>query len=94
MKHYRYIAALTLIVVGVGLTLSVRADDYVDDVYYWDTPQYVPQESVRVVYTEETADGMEMEEDHTGNRPYEITFIEEDNTQRTDTMVKAVIRRL
>lgn len=92
MKQYRYIAALLVVV--AGLALSARADDYVDDVYYWDTPQYVPQESVRVVYTEETADGMEMEEDHTGNRPYEITFIEEANTQRTDTVVKAVIRRL
>lgn len=92
MRYLRYIAAL--LVVGVGLTLSVRADDYVDDVYYWDTPQYVPQEPTRIVYTEEPADGVEAEESDTENRPFEITFIENENAQRTDTVVKAVIRRL
>lgn len=89
MKQYRYIAALLVVV--AGLALSARADDYVDDVYYWDTPHrtqtvQLPDNKEMVEYQESTNTSVDY-------RQTEITFIEDSVTRNDATIIKAVIKR-
>lgn len=91
MKQYRYILALVA-VVG-GLALSARADDYVDDVYYWDTPQRVQPAPLFDNDDNTTAEYQAEDTDNAGNRQAEITFIEDSVTRKDATVIKAVIKR-
>ncbi len=89
MKKYRYIAILLVVV--AGLALSARADDYVDDAYYWDTPQRTQQLS------DNKAEDYQATEEETDtsadNRSAEITFIEDSVTRNNATVIKAIIKR-
>lgn len=89
MKQYRYIAALLVVV--AGLALSARADDYVDDVYYWDTPHRT--QTVQLPDNEETAEYQESTNTSVDYRQTEITFIEDSVTRNDATIIKAVIKR-
>ncbi len=94
MKQYRYIAFFVIVV--AWLALSVRADDYVDDVYYWDTPQRT-QPTPLFDNDNETAEYQTTQEENTDtsadNRQAEITFIEDSVTRNNATVIKAVIKR-
>lgn len=88
---------MALSVLVGGLALSARADDYVDDVYYWDTPhrtQPAPlfdnDSNETDVYqeTQESTTGTSADRQHT-----EITFIEDSVTRHDATVIKAVIKR-
>jgi len=89
VKQYRYIVVLSAVV--AGLALSARADDYVDDVYYWDTQQRTQQLS------DNKDEDYQAEEEYTDtsadNRQTEITFIEDSVTRNNATVIKAVIKR-
>lgn len=89
MKQYRYIVALSVVV--AGLALSARADDYVDDAYYWDTPQRTQQLSDNK--TEDYQATEEETDTSADNRSAEITFIEDSVTRNNATVIKAVIKR-
>lgn len=87
---------MALAVVVVGLALSTRADDYVDDVYYWDTPQGT-QPTPLFDNDNEAAEYQTTQEEYTDtpadNRQAEITFIEDSVTRHDATVIKAVIKR-
>ena len=89
MKKYRYIAILLVVV--AGLALSARADDYVDDAYYWDTPQRTQQLSDNK--TEDYQATEEETDTSADNRSAEITFIEDSITRNNATVIKAIIKR-
>lgn len=93
MKQYRYIAALSVVV--AGLALSARADDYVDDVYYWDTPHRT--QTVQLPDNKEMVEYQDSQEESTNTsvdyRQTEITFIEDSVTRNDATIIKAVIKR-
>ncbi len=95
MKLYRYIVALSVVV--AGLALSARADDYVDDVYYWDTPQRTQSAPLFDNDNNETEEYQEPQEGvadtSASNRQTEITFIEDSVTRNDATVIKAVIKR-
>lgn len=95
MKRYRYIVALSVVV--AGLALSARADDYVDDVYYWDTPQRTQPAPLFDNDNNETDEYQEPQEEtadiSADHRQTEITFIEDSVTRNDATVIKAVIKR-
>lgn len=95
MKQYRYI--VVLLVVVIGLALSARADDYVDDVYYWDTPRRTQPAPLFDNDNNETDEYQESQErtadTSAGYRQTEITFIEDSVTRHDATVIKAVIKR-
>ena len=69
-----------VMVVLLGAAGAVFSDDYIDDVYYWETSEPVVRE---VVVSEPVS-----------NEPtVQITFIEDSITQKSDTIVKAIIHR-
>ena len=82
---------MALSVVVAGLALSARADDYVDDAYYWDTPQRTQQLSDNK--TEDYQATEEETDTSADNRSAEITFIEDSVTRNNATVIKAVIKR-
>ena len=75
------------ILIGVWSFSSVRGDDFIDDVYYWESAetQTLPTVSRR------SADG-QPSDNATANQ-VQITYIEDSITQHSDTVVRAIIRR-
>ena len=75
-----------ILVAVVAVASEAVSDDYVDDVYYWPDANSVSSSPSR------DASETQATEYNQPNGPT-ITFIEDSITQRSDTVVKAVIRR-
>ena len=83
MKSRYLILALVLLVGVVGWASS--DDNYIDDVYYWETDVPVSSPSRDAAETQPS--------DNVQSPVVQITFIDDSITQHSDTVVKAIIRR-
>ena len=62
------------------------SDDYIDDVYYWDSAKQPVSSPSRDATEAQTWENNQQSD-------VQIIFIEDSITQRSDTVVKAIIRR-
>lgn len=85
MPDRKYI--LPLVFAALLTCIGGTAGDVLDDVYYW-ADAGAPQEVVWEYYPEE-----QPMEQSVVPRAVEITFLSDSITQRSDTVVRAVIRR-
>ena len=87
MSVKRIISLLFIVLVGAWASSSAQGDDFIDDVYFWDTETTQPSPTI---------DQRNVNNQPRGNpdvTEVQITFIEDSITQHSDTVVRAIIRR-